>query len=67
MKTLFEVVSAFCTVGVSVGNSDILSYSEHFNAFGKSIIIGLMLIGRMGIFAVGFLLVGKEKTKQPLG
>lgn len=64
MKTLFEVVSAFCTVGVSVGNGDILSYSEHFNAFGKSIIIGLMLIGRMGIFAVGFLLVGKEKTKH---
>lgn len=64
MKTLFEVVSAFCTVGVSVGNGDILSFSEHFNTFGKSIVIFLMLIGRMGIFAFGFLLIGKEKTKH---
>lgn len=64
MKTLFEVVSAFCTVGVSVGNGDILSFSDRFNSFGKSIIILLMLIGRMGIFAFGFLLIGKEKTKH---
>lgn len=64
MKTLFEVVSAFCTVGVSVGNGDVLSFSDRFNTFGKSIIILLMLIGRMGIFAFGFLLVGKQKTKH---
>ena len=64
MKTLFEVVSAFCTVGVSVGNGDVLSFSDRFNTFGKSIIIILMLIGRMGIFAFGFLLVGKQKTKH---
>lgn len=64
MKTLFEVVSAFCTVGVSVGNGDVLSFSDRFNTFGKSIIIALMLIGRMGIFAFGFLLVGKQKTKH---
>lgn len=64
MKTLFEVVSAFCTVGVSVGNGDVLSFSDRFNTFGKSIIISLMLIGRMGIFAFGFLLVGKQKTKH---
>ncbi len=64
MKTLFEVVSAFCTVGVSVGNGDILSLSDRFNTLGKSVIIALMLIGRMGIFAFGFLIVGKEKTKH---
>lgn len=64
MKTLFEVVSAFCTVGVSVGNGDVLSFSDRFNTFGKSIIIALMLIGRMGIFAFGFLLIGKQKTKH---
>ncbi|MBV5277742.1 MAG: potassium transporter [Campylobacteraceae bacterium] len=64
MQTLFEVVSAFCTVGVSVGNGDVLSLSEKFNGFGKSIIIILMLIGRMGIFAFGFLIMGKEKTKH---
>jgi len=64
MKTLFEVVSAFCTVGVSVGNGDVLSLSDKFSPFGKSIIISLMLIGRMGIFAVGFLIIGKEKIKH---
>lgn len=64
IQTLFEVVSAFCTVGVSVGNGDVLSLSEKFNSFGKSIIIILMLIGRMGIFAFGFLIIGKEKTKH---
>jgi len=64
MKTLFEVVSAFCTVGVSVGDGGILSFSETFNSFGKSIIIALMLIGRMGIFAVGFIIIGKERIKH---
>ncbi|AHJ13343.1 TrkH family potassium uptake protein [Sulfurospirillum multivorans] len=64
MKTLFEVVSAFCTVGVSAGNGDILSLSDTFNPFGKSIIIALMLIGRMGIFAFGFLIIGREKIKH---
>lgn len=64
MKTLFEVVSAFCTVGVSVGNGDVLSLSDKFSPFGKAIIIALMLIGRMGIFAVGFLIIGREKIKH---
>ena len=64
MQTLFEVVSAFCTVGVSVGNGDVLSLSEKFSPFGKSIVIMLMLIGRMGIFAFGFLIMGKEKIKH---
>ncbi|MFW9619207.1 MAG: potassium transporter TrkG, partial [Sulfurospirillum sp.] len=64
MKTLFEVVSAFCTVGVSVGNGDVLSLSEKFSPMGKSIIIALMLIGRMGIFAFGFLIIGREKIKH---
>lgn len=64
MATLFEVVSAFCTVGVSVGNGDVLSLSDKFSTFGKSMIIALMLIGRMGIFAFGFLIIGKEKIKH---
>ncbi len=63
MKILFEVVSAFATVGVSTGNGGILSFSAHFDSFGKSIIILLMLAGRIGVFAFGFILVGKAKTK----
>ncbi len=64
MKILFEVVSAFATVGVSTGNGDILSFSANFDDFGKSVIILLMLAGRIGVFAFGFIIVGKAKTKH---
>lgn len=70
IKILFEVVSAFGTVGVSTGNGDILSFSEQFDTFGKSIIIVLMIAGRLGVFAFGLILVGKAKTthfKYPVG
>lgn len=70
IKILFEVVSAFGTVGVSTGNGDILSFSEQFDSFGKSIIIVLMIAGRLGVFAFGLILVGKAKTthfKYPVG
>lgn len=64
IKILFEVVSAFGTVGVSTGNGDILSFSEQFDSFGKSIIIMMMLAGRLGVFAFGLILIGKAKTKH---
>lgn len=70
LQILFEVVSAFATVGVSVGNGDILSLSEKFDTFGKGIIILLMIAGRVGIFAFGVILVGKSKKinfKYPKG
>ncbi|KIM10718.1 MAG: potassium transporter [Sulfurovum sp. FS08-3] len=64
IKILFEVVSAFATVGLSTGNGDILSFSQHFDTLGKIIIIILMLAGRLGIFAFGVILVGKSKKSQ---
>ena len=64
IKILFEVVSAFGTVGLSTGNGDILSLSQQFDTFGKSIIIILMIAGRLGVFAFGLILVGKAKTKH---
>jgi len=64
IKILFEVVSAFATVGVSTGNGDILSFSEQFDTFGKSVIILLMVAGRLGVFAFGVVLVGKANTKH---
>jgi trk system potassium uptake protein TrkH len=64
IKILFEVVSAFGTVGVSAGNGDILSFSQQFDTFGKSIIIVLMIAGRLGVFAFGLILIGKAKTKH---
>ncbi len=63
LQTLFEVVSAFGTVGVSTGNGGILSFSQEFNVLGKSIIIILMLTGRLGVFALGLFLVGKVKKQ----
>ncbi len=70
LKILFEVVSAFGTVGVSTGNGDILSFSQQFDVLGKSIIIIMMLAGRLGVFAFGLVLVGKAKRrhfKYPIG
>ena len=64
IKILFEVVSAFGTVGLSAGNGDILSLSQQFDTLGKSIIIILMLSGRLGIFAFGAILVGKANIKH---
>jgi trk system potassium uptake protein TrkH len=61
---LFEVVSAFATVGVSTGNGGILSLSAQFDEFGKMVIIILMLAGRLGVFAFGIILVGRAKTKH---
>jgi trk system potassium uptake protein TrkH len=70
IKILFEVVSAFNTVGVSVGDGNILSFSKLFDDFGKSLIIISMIAGRLGVFAFGLLLVGKAKEvhfKYPKG
>lgn len=64
IKILFEVVSAFATVGISTGDGNILSFSYHFDTFGKSIIIILMIAGRLGVFAFGIILLGKAKTKH---
>ena len=70
MKILFEVVSAFCTVGVSVGDGGILSLSALFDDFGKGVVIISMIAGRLGVFAFGLLLVGQAKKvhfKYPVG
>jgi len=70
IRILFEVVSAFCTVGVSVGDGGILSLSALFSDFGKGVIILGMIAGRLGVFAFGLLLVGNAKKvhfKYPVG
>lgn len=59
IRTLYEVCSAFGTVGVSTGNGGVLSYSALFSNAGKINIIILMLIGRIGVLAFTVVLVGK--------
>lgn len=54
MEIIFEVTSAFGTTGLSMGITSELS------PIGKQIIIGLMFIGRIGIFSFIFIMRGKE-------
>jgi len=70
LRTLFETCSAFGTVGVSTGNGGVLSYSALFGDFGKMNIIILMFMGRIGVFAFTFIIVGKavqSRIKYPEG
>ena len=61
LALLFEVCSAFGTVGLSMGDGGVLSLSAHFSDFGRSVIIILMLSGKVGIFAFSVSMVLKQK------
>ena len=54
---LFETVSAFGTVGLSMG------VTPHLNPESKTIIILLMFIGRLGVPAFSYILLGGEPSK----
>lgn len=58
LNVLFEVVSAFGTVGLSTGITPTLS------GIGKVIISITMLIGRLGPLAIGFAMVGKPQPAR---
>ncbi|HOP06250.1 MAG TPA: TrkH family potassium uptake protein [candidate division Zixibacteria bacterium] len=49
---LFETVSAFGTVGLSMG------VTADLNGFGKIMIMLLMLIGRLGVLSFSYIIVG---------
>jgi trk system potassium uptake protein len=53
---LFETVSAFGTVGLSMGVTPELS------TWGKSWIILMMLVGRVGVLTFSYIIVGAGKT-----
>ncbi|MGC8871113.1 MAG: TrkH family potassium uptake protein [Brevinematia bacterium] len=55
LRILFEVVSAFGTVGLSTGITSSLSI------VGKIVITITMLSGRLGTLGIGFALIGKPK------
>ena len=60
LSTLFEVVSAFSTVGLSVGSGG-LSFSSGFSPVGKLVIIVTMVVGRVGILSFAFAIAMREK------
>lgn len=64
LSTMFEVISAFSTVGLSVGNSKGLSFCADFSPFGKVVIIITMLVGRVGILGFAFALTGKTEVQR---
>lgn len=64
MRILYEVTSAFGTVGLSTGDGGVLSLSAKFNDFGKLNIIFLMIAGRIGILAFTLILIGKIAEKR---
>jgi trk system potassium uptake protein TrkH len=58
LKLLFEVVSAFGTVGLSVGITPLLS------SVGKLIIVLVMFLGRLGPLSIAVALTGKEPRSR---
>lgn len=54
VEYLFEVISAFGTVGLSMGATTKL------NTFGKLLIIAMMVIGRVGVLTFAYIVAGAE-------
>jgi len=54
-KVLFEIFSAFGTVGLSLGSTvnPFCSFSHDLSAFGKLVIIGTLIAGRVGTITIG--------------
>lgn len=59
IKIIYEVASAFGTVGLSTGNGDVLSLSANFSDFGKMVIVLIMFAGRIGFLAFTLAFIGK--------
>ncbi len=68
---LFEIFSAFGTVGLSFGSfkAPYVSLSHDFTLPGKWIIILIMLTGKVGVLSLAFSMIGprKEQIEYPEG
>ena len=64
LSTLFEVVSAFSTVGLSMGSEPGLSFSSQFSTPSKLLIILTMIVGRVGILSFAIALMGRERKER---
>lgn len=65
LRILFEITSAFGTVGLSTGSKLVanLSFSNDFSTLGKLIIVATMLIGKIGTLTIGSALIKQEKHR----
>jgi trk system potassium uptake protein TrkH len=66
LNTLFEVMSAFGTVGLSMGDGGVLSYSALFSEPAKLLIIVTMFIGRIGPLTIGAALIQPQHMRYRL-
>ncbi len=57
IQILFEVVSAFATVGLSTG----ITLDEQFSIFAKLVLVATMYIGRVGVLLLMAAIVGDPK------
>ncbi|NWF66281.1 MAG: potassium transporter [Campylobacterales bacterium] len=64
INILFEVTSAFATVGLSVGNGGVLSLSALFSDVSKIVVILLMFVGRLGVLIFTLSVIGKNDEKR---
>ncbi len=64
LATLFEVVSAFSTVGLSLGGGEGLSFCAHWSSASKLLLILTMIVGRVGILSFLLALVGRERERR---
>ena len=63
LRTMFEVVSAFGTVGLSTGDGGVLSLSANFSDFSKIMIIITMFAGRLGPLTLFYALLKQKEEK----
>jgi len=60
IKVLFEVVSAFGTVGLTAGMTGLLSTA------GKILILCLMFVGRVGPLTLAVALAKRKNVRSPI-
>lgn len=63
LPILFEISSAFGTVGLSLGDGGDLAFSATFDTFGKIYMITLMILGKVGVVIFSFALF-KDKNSS---
>lgn len=64
LPLLFETISAFSTVGLSMGDGGVLSLCAKFNTIGLIIIMVLMISGKIGVLAFTLVFIGNTKSKH---
>jgi trk system potassium uptake protein TrkH len=65
LPTLFETTSAFGTVGLSMGEGDVISLSGHFSPGGRLLVALMMFMGRVGPLTLAVALAGR-RARTPL-